>query len=379
MDQKTNHLRLTWIWLIAVIGLGVCARFAITLAGHNYDYDSYRVVADLTAQGNNVYAGTTRYNYGPVWFNVIHLLNLLAGGNAVVFRWLLVGLLSAVDVGIFYILWWRFGKAAATMFLLNPVSIIITGYTNQFDNLAILVGLCAMLVFGDDFDRPVGRRKFFGLLLLGLSLMTKHLFFIFPFWLAVKQKGIFQKILVLLVPVAVFLASFAPYWPAGGQGIIHNVFLYRSMQNHYLYSFFLPVVLQNAMSSQTFWFICLALFALVCRKRDALESLIFYTAVLVAASPAISIQYLTIPLVFIATRINCLTVIYTILATAVLAFHPNCLRLSGLPPMFPNIPLYILALAIAWSAWQPQIAAAGRFLHAWFKAEIENQLGLGKK
>jgi len=369
-----------WIWLAAILVLGMAARFGIALLGHNYDFESYRVVADLLAQGKNVYASTTRYNYGPVWFNVIHLLDLLSARDPVIFRWLLVGLLSAVDVGIALILWRRFGKIAAALFLLNPVSIIISGYTNQFDNLAILIGLCAVVLIGDDFDRPIGRRKLLGLVLLGLSLMTKHLLFVFPFWLAVKQKGAVQKILMILVPALIFLAGFAPYWRDGEPGIIQNVFLYRSMYNHYLYSFLLPAFLQNCMSSQTFWFACLALFALVWRKSNGVESMIFYTAVLVAASPAITIQYLAIPLIFIATQLNCLTVIYTIMATVVLAVHPNSLRLPGVfPPMFPNIPVYILALAVAWSAWRAQITAAAKFLYGRSKVEMENQLGNRKQ
>ncbi|HXA45893.1 MAG TPA: hypothetical protein VNZ25_10330, partial [Candidatus Angelobacter sp.] len=127
---------------------------------------------------------------------------------------------------------------------------------------------------------------------------------------------------------------------------------------------------------QAIWAICLVAFAFVCLKKDVMESLLFYVAVLVATSPAITIQYLAIPLVFIATRVNCVTVIYTILATVVLVVHPNGLRISGIfQPMFPNIPIYVLALAVAWSAWQPQITAASRFLYGWLKAELHNQLG----
>jgi len=62
------------------------------------------------------------------------------------------------------------------------------------------------------------------LLVLGLSLATKHVLFAFPFWLAVKQKGLGQKVIVVLVPVLVFLSGFAPYWHEGSQGSSRTCF-----------------------------------------------------------------------------------------------------------------------------------------------------------
>ena len=67
-----------WVWICAVLVAGTIARFWAGTLGHNFDFDSYRVVADLMAQGKNVYASTDRYNYGPVWFTVIHALDVLA-------------------------------------------------------------------------------------------------------------------------------------------------------------------------------------------------------------------------------------------------------------------------------------------------------------
>ena len=206
------------IWLVLLTGLA--ARFWVATCGHNFDFDSYRIVADLMAQGKNVYASTDRYCYGPGWFTVIHLLDALAGHRADIFRWLLIGFLSAADVAIALMLWRQFGLLAAAFFFLNPVSIIITGYHNQFDNVAICLGLLAVIRFGDDFEKPLSGRKWSALLLLGLSLTTKHVFFMFPFWLAVKQRGLLQKCLIVAVPTVIFLASFLPYWSVGHAGII---------------------------------------------------------------------------------------------------------------------------------------------------------------
>jgi hypothetical protein len=361
MEPKSKPQASTWIWLAAVIILGVAARFGIAARGHNYDFESYRVVADLMAQGQNVYANTDRYNYGPVWFNVIYVLDLVAGRDPAVFRWLLTGLLTAADAGIAFILWRRFGKLAATVYFLNPASIIITGFNNQFDNVAILLGLAAMLLIGDEFDRPVGRKKMGGLFLLGLSLMTKHSLFAFPFWLAIKQRGMFQKLLVVSVPVFIFLIGFAPYWQNGHQGIIDHVFKYRSMHNPILYNLLMPEMFYTVISSQMFWFACMGLAAYAGRNRKLLDYFGIYTAVMVAAVPAVGIQYLVIPLVFVAMDVNLLTILYSLSAAVVMAVNLACLHITGfLRPMQPTIPLALLALALVWHLWKVQLVAAGR-------------------
>jgi len=207
-----NNSKPNWLFF-AVIVVGIAARLLVATRGHDPDMDSWQTVAKLVEQGKNVYASTNVYNFAPGWLLILHVLDMLAGHNPVVFRYFVAGFLSLGDVGIFVILWHRFGKLASCWFLLNPISVIISGYQNNFDNLAILLGLVAVLLMGDDFERFVNRRKLLGLFILGLSLVVKHVFFAFPFWLAVKQKGLWQKLLVVLIPVSVFAMSFVPYWP----------------------------------------------------------------------------------------------------------------------------------------------------------------------
>ncbi len=177
MENAKKFFQHGWLMALVVVA-GLAARLAVSLRGHTYDVDSYFIVAGILRHGGNVYLETKRYNYGPIWFYLIHLLDWLAGGRENILRCLIAGFLSLVDFGIFLVLLRRVGKLAASLFFLNPVSILITGYQSQFDNLVILMGLWAIHLFGDDFDQPVNRRKFYGLLVLGLSLMTKHLLFV---------------------------------------------------------------------------------------------------------------------------------------------------------------------------------------------------------
>ena len=348
-------------FLLLVVIAGFAARLLIATRGHNYDLESYQVVSGIVDQGGNVYASTDRYNYGPVWFNILHGLHLLSGHNETVFRYLISGFLSLVDVGIFLVLWRQYGKAAAAYFFLNPISIIISGYHSQFDNLAILLGLWSVLLMKDEFDQPIGRRKLWGLLVLGLSLTTKHVLFAFPFWLAVKQRGLLQKLGVILIPVSIFVLSFVPYWPAGGQGIVQNVFHYKSAHHdyYYFYRLFVPPFVQMLLDSQTLWFFLLALFAFFCKQKNALESLLFYTAVLVATSPATTNQYLAIPVPFVATHVNPFTVMYTATGLLHLLLDYDGLHLTG--SIFgkltasSEVPIFMLCFGLVWATWRESL------------------------
>jgi hypothetical protein len=352
MNKNRGFFGSNWPLLLGVIIIGLAARLFLMTLGHTYDLDSYTIVAEIIGRGGNVYADTARYNYAPLWFNILHGLSQLAGHDQNTFHYLVTGFLSLVDLGIFYFLWRTLGKLAACLFFLNPISIIITGFHCQFDNLAVLLGLWGAGLMGNDFDQPVNRRKLAGLLVLGLSLIAKHLLFAFPFWLAIKQKGLWQKCIIIVVPMACFLLSFVPYWHEGKQGIIHNVFLYRSSSTEFFYKYMVPAVFQFFCSSQTIWYLMLGLFAFIYRKKNAVESLLFYTAVLVAASPATANQYLAIPVSFVSTYVNLFTVLYTVFGTWHLTTYfdlPPALKSSQ---GYADISIFMLSFALAWITWR---------------------------
>lgn len=378
MNQTDHDLKLNWLFWAVVIA-GVAARLLVATCGHNYDLDSWQLVAGMADRGENVYAGTERYNFAPGWFLILHGLNLLSGHNPAVFRYAVAGFLSLADAGIFFFLWRRFGRLAGCWFLLNPISIIITGYQCNFDNVAIGLGLLAMGLMGDEFDRPVNRRKLLGLFVLGLSLVIKHVFFAFPFWLAVKQKGGLQKLVVILIPVLIFALSFVPYWHAGSQGIIQNVFRYRSFTNEFFYRLFLPQLVQYMFGSPAIWFFLLVIFAFICRHKNAVEFLLFYTGVLVAASPANINEYLAIPGAFVATHLNAFNILYTAVGTLHLLVDPNGFHWTGLSRTnFIDLAICLLCLGLVWATWHQRIAAWLKGLLEWGVGEVKNQLGLKK-
>ena len=88
----------------ALLALGVAARLIAASAGHNYDMESFFIVAKIVEHGGNVYASTSRYNYGPIWSTLLHGLDLAA--RVLPFDWQhvlrygIAGVLTLVDVAI---------------------------------------------------------------------------------------------------------------------------------------------------------------------------------------------------------------------------------------------------------------------------------------
>lgn len=301
-----------------VVLIGAALRLWAAAQGHNFDVESYGIVARIMAEGGNVYNETPRYNYGPVWFHVLHALDQLGPGGAQALRWKVAALLTLVDVGIFAFLVRRYSLAAGCLFFLNPVSVLITGYHSQFDNLAVLVALLAVA----HFDPNEGRlNRWTCMAALGLSLTIKHLLFVFPFWLALKERSWSGRLVVLTTPVLLFLLAFLPYLPHGAAGIAVNVFLYRSKDNGPLWSTILPDSVLAAAPMTAFFILALLALGWWTRRKSPLESLHYYLIGLVAFTSAMANQYLAICIPALAVRWNWVFALYSFVGGVYLAVH----------------------------------------------------------
>lgn len=387
--RKIEQLLKQRAWVVhALLGVGVVARFAIMLRGHNFDMDSWRIVADITNHHGNVYAETYRYNYGPIWFGMLHILDRLAQlfpSPYHAFRALIVAVLTLADLGIWALLKRRFGVVAAFLFFLNPIAIIITGYHNQFDTLAIVVAMTAVLLYGET-GQPMTRRKWWALLLLGLSLATKHIFFFFPIWLALREKGWRSKLIALAVPVAVFVMSFLPFAAQGYHGIVANVLGYASFNNAPFWYAWVPQDVQLVLSAKLFFFGALLIGGLALRKKPLVESLLFYLIILTAFSPAIANQYLAIVCAAIAVYPNIFFAAYALVATFLLALSPAGLHVEKISALLPDalqatlnsvraydLPITLLAAGLFWQFYRTRIMIACQKIWQWVKREWVDQ------
>jgi hypothetical protein len=326
-------LRLDWkmptAWLTLAFAIGVGLRFAVAMRGYNYDIESYRIVADIMARGGNVYAETTRYNYGPIWAWLLHLLDQIPfAGNDPLWslRWKVTAFLTAVDVGTAILLLRWYGTGSAAFLLLNPISIIITGYHGQFDSLAIIAGLAAVRL-GSSED---SRHLLPGLAMLGLSLAIKHILFLFPLWLAMRQDGARRRLICLAIPVTIFLVGFVPYVADGASGILANVFMYRSFPNAPFWTGVAPQVLAARVPAFLLFLGTMTVLGFLWRRKPVQETLLLYLVAVVVFSSAMVNQYLAIAVLTIAIRPNLLYLGYTLAAGAYLTASANGLHSSGL-------------------------------------------------
>lgn len=270
--------------------------------GHNFDWESYCIVGEIAGHFKNVYTRTHRYNYGPVFLCIQGFLYNLAcikgSYNEMMYRVLMVSALSAADLGIMIIMAKRYSIRAALIFFLNPISIIITGFHNQFDNIAILLALCTLFFYNE--EEKFNRRDIGFVLLFALCLMTKHILFLVPIFLLMNPRLCFKKkIMYACVPVGIFLMSFVPFLTCveALQGILNHVFLYRSSNNFPL----LHIVLEAIAVPKSWWFIIYIIFmlmtAFMIRDYTYERQLLIYLIAMVTFSSAIANQYLVIPMV----------------------------------------------------------------------------------
>lgn len=311
--------------LVLLIFIGIILRFLVASWGHTYDMNSYEIVGRIVIDGGNVYAQTTRYNYGPFWFMVLGALYKIAQWfpqPLFFFRYSVVTLLICFDVAIFYFLKRRISQKAGLLYFFNPLSILVTGYYSQFDAIAVYFGLLAVDRYGS--EGPItSKRKFGSLVLLGVSLIWKHVLFAFPLWIAVRQRRFSDKVITIAVPTGIFFLSFLPFVQNGLSGILNNVFFYLSFNNAPLWHVLMPDRLKLVINPYVFFFVPLILGAFIFRKKNLLDALLYYGIILVLFSLAISEQYFVTVLPFISVYFNPFFAVFSFVQTLFMLLMVN--------------------------------------------------------
>ncbi len=297
-DQRSKRDRFIFIGFLC---LGVFLRFFVMTFGHNFDFDSYCIVGEIAGNFRSVYAETDRYNYAPLFFILQGLLYRISqidpANRVLIFRILIVSVLTAADLAIALFIAGNYSYTQSIVFFLNPVSIIISGYHNQFDNIAVLFALLSIAFFNEE-DR-LNKSDVGFILLFSLSLITKHILFLLPvFILLMERVCIKKKALYSFIPPVVFLLSFVPFAlldNATLRGIINNVFRYRSSNNAPLYSIIFAfidfpghrIIVYGLMMTVVAWIVRRCRFEVI---------LLVYLITMVCFSSAIVNQYLAIPM-----------------------------------------------------------------------------------
>lgn len=311
------------------IFIGIILRFCISTRGHNFDWESYCIVGEIMSGGENVYAQTARYNYGPFFFLIQGLLYKIstiapADNELLLYRSLMIAALTLADLGIALFIGKRYSAIGSILFFLNPVSIIITGYHNQFDNIAILFALISTLYYNEE-ERFSAKDGWF-IFWLTLCLIAKHILFLIPVFLLLKKNlPIKKKLAFAILPPLLFLLSFIPFCVGNSDallGIINNVFLYRSFNNAPLLNFIYSLI-GFPESLKFFTYIGLmCILAYYVRDFDFSNIMCLYLIAMVTFSSAIANQYLIIPMAALCVlSTGWLKYLYAIFVTIFLLLH----------------------------------------------------------
>lgn len=213
-----------------LVALAIRLGFLLSFPG-DYDTESYGIVAGILERGGDPYRETSRYNYSPAWGFVLVGLHAAArrvGADPVV----AVGLfLLAVDLATALVVY-RLASSrhpparsllAALLFFLNPVSILMSSYHCQFDNLSILFLLLA-IGWAERGKTPAATGA------LAASLLAKHVTWFHPLLFA-RGRG-WRTAASFALPYLVFFASFLPY-AGSADGIRRHVFQHRGLTGYY--------------------------------------------------------------------------------------------------------------------------------------------------
>lgn len=218
------------------------------------------------------------------------------------------------------------------IFFLNPISIIITGYHNQFDNIAILFALLAM-DFVDDESKTLTKHDYIAIALLSVSMLTKHICFVFLIWMFFRKYGVLKRVAYAGVPLGIFLLSFIPFTLGNRvafDGILHNVFLYRSYNN---YPFFRVLFGIIPFPYQYFFVVYTSIMIIIgwiYRNFEVEKSFLLYLIAMVAFSSAVANQYLIIPLVALVLYKNqFFFCFYELLGFTYFLLNANELHMAG--------------------------------------------------
>lgn len=314
------------ITLIFIIAIGITLRFLLSRLGYNYDFESWTIVGKICANGGNVYAETTRYNYGPIFSLILKFCYNASQGNIEIFRYYIISILTCTDILIFLFLYTKYNLKIGLLYFLNPIIIILTGYHNQFENIALTLGILSILIL-------TSKNRFHiitGSIILGISLSTKHILIFFPIWLLFSNMfSITNRILICGISIGIFAMSFIPYLPEGFTGIIQNVFKYNSVHNY-------PLIMDKYVSGRLsfirpFYKYIFILFMLIIgffvRKKPIKTLFFMYCIAIVCFSSSIVNQYLIIPLSAVCITKGKSKYLYFILCTGILLLHRDELHL----------------------------------------------------
>jgi len=391
MNNYITSINKTIIAFLFIGILGLALRLAFSDYGFMYDATGHKMNLDIYIHNGNIY-DSGRYNYSPIgWLNITYLLDKIPFYITNDFESLRIKItlfLSIIDFIIFIILNRLYSLKIGSLFYLNPISIYISGFHQQFGNVAILICFVGVLIY-EKYKNNTG--FYLCSILIGFSLCIKHLMIFFPFWLAFKEKIWKKKILIILIPISIFFASFINYYNAESfDKIVSFVFSYSSFNNYPFWSIFTPQFLYNYIGAKNLYFLTLMLLGLFFQEKNIRETFYFYLICLVTFSSGIANQYLALPLIALAVFWNRYYFLFSLISFLFFLIDSNGLNLEFLSELISwsdkkdriayKIIIFFLTLGLLENIFgKNKFEKFFKDIFSWFYKKIKQQFISNKK
>ncbi|MDB3888103.1 hypothetical protein N9341_01030 [Candidatus Pelagibacter sp.] len=320
--------------------IAIALRVWISQFGSNFDFGQWQNNLELFKQGKSIYE-FGNYTYSTPWIYTLYFLDTISFSliekNSFIksipgtfYRFKIVVFLSLVDVYIFYLLYKNYSLKIGLLYLINPISIILTGHHNAFENYAILFGFLSILMYGNFNVKEISYKKIFSLLLLGFSISIKHILLFLPLWLAFKEKKMINKLLILIIPYTFFIITFTPFLPEDFYNIIYKILYFGAHETGPFWKIFLPAIFDKYFSFHTLFSLLMIIMGFCLVNKNLKDTFFLYLIAVVAFAPQIYTQYLLIPLIAIVVYWNVKFTIYTSLATLLFLIDGDQLNIQYL-------------------------------------------------
>ena len=326
--------------VVAAAALLAGATFRIAFLAslrENYDLVSFRMAAEVVRRGGALYEEVARYNYSPVWAYVVAGLDVAREALGVSLARVITSLLFLADAATAALVY-RIGRGrgasagraalAAALFFANPVSVVVSSLRGMFDAVAILFLLLSIGLLERAPSRKAG-----AVAAMSASLLFKHVTWFHPLLLARRGRPR-VRFVVALVPYAVFLASFLPFWGSRGR-IVAQVFRYQGLSEPYgvdalrrrkgIPTWGLPALCVAASLLASFW--------LMRRGVALVRASLMLFLVLLIFLPGITPYYFVWPIALGALEPSAGFAVYTAVVTLFLIHSPDAIavELAHLP------------------------------------------------
>ncbi len=323
--------------------IGIILRVWISQFGSNFDFTAWQNNLDIFKEGKSIWHEGL-YAYGSPWIYTLYILDSISipflESNSFIqnipgtfYRFKIVIFLSIIDVSIFYLLYKNYSLKIGLLYLINPISIILTGHHNAFNNYAILFGFLAILNYGDLNSREISCKKIFSIFLFGLSISIKHILIFFPIWWAFKEKKFINKFLIISISYITFIVLFFPFYE-DFQKIIYNILYLGRHETGPFWKMFLPDILSGYLNFFTLASLLLIFLGFFLVNKKLKDSFYLYLIATTAFAPQMYTQYLIIPLIAIAIYWNFKLIIFTIITTFLFLIDGDQLSIQYLRELF---------------------------------------------